>query len=160
MGMDLLNILVRLMADGALVPIVLIGAYLLLFRIKNSDKFAAYSRILMSGLTAYLVAKYMSAIYHPATERPFELMGVAAGAAYLPNPGFPSDHALFSTAILYAVWFETRAKNWSILLAILVLTVCVGRVAALVHTPLDVIGGVVAASAGALWYFTPRRTKA
>ena len=160
MSMDLVNIFVRLMADGALLPIVVIGVWLLLFKVKKSDKFAAYSRILMAGLTAYLVAKYMSAVYHPAAERPFELMGVAAGAAYLPDPGFPSDHALFSTAILYAVWFETRSKLWTRVLIVLVLMVCVGRVLALVHTPLDVIGGVVAASVGALWYLTPRLKKA
>ena len=62
MSMDLVNIFVRLMADGALLPIVVIGVWLLLFKVKKSDKFAAYSRILMAGLTAYLVAKYMSAV--------------------------------------------------------------------------------------------------
>jgi membrane-associated phospholipid phosphatase len=35
---------------------------------------------------------------------------------------------------------------------VLTLMVCLGRVLALVHTPLDVIGGIVVASVGALWY--------
>jgi membrane-associated phospholipid phosphatase len=40
----------------------------------------------------------------------------------------------------------------TIILATLTVIVCVGRVLALVHTPLDVIGGVLVAFVGALWY--------
>jgi membrane-associated phospholipid phosphatase len=80
------------------------------------------------------------------------MLGVEAKASFLKNPGFPSDHILFCTAITLAVWFETRKKNISILLLILTLLVGVGRVVGLVHTPLDVLGGIVIASLGALWY--------
>lgn len=108
----------------------------------------------MAGLTSLLVAKFMATLYQPTGERPFEILGVAPGAAYLNNPGFPSDHALFATAIAYAVWFETRHKVLSWILAGLVVLVCIGRVLALVHTPLDVTGGIVAATIGAGWYLT------
>lgn len=149
-----MDLIIRIIADGLLVPIVLIGVYLLLFKVPNESKFEVYSRVLMAGLTTYLVAKYMSVLLPGEVERPFQAMGVAAGAAFLPNPGFPSDHALFSTAILYAVWFSTKLRGWSLALLVMVILVCVGRVLALVHTPLDIIGGVVAASFGALWYLT------
>lgn len=108
----------------------------------------------MAGLTAFLVAKFMATIYQPTGARPFELMGVTPGAAYLDNPGFPSDHALFVTSILLAVWFETRDKVLSSVLLALAIMVGLGRVIALVHTPLDVIGGVFAACVGAIWYLT------
>ena len=98
------------------------------------------------------MAKLLGAIYQPATERPFELLGLEAGASYLNNPGFPSDHALFATFLTLAVWFETRAKRIAMTLAVLTLLVCAGRVLALVHTPLDVLGGIVIACTGALWY--------
>jgi len=52
------------------------------------------------------------------------------------------------------VWFETRSKVLGIILLILTLLVCVGRVLALVHTPLDVIGGLLVATVGAGWYLT------
>lgn len=71
---------------------------------------------------------------------------------FLSNAGFPSDHALFTAFLTLAVWFETRRKAVTIVLASLTAVVCVGRVLALVHTPLDVAGGLVIASAGALWY--------
>jgi membrane-associated phospholipid phosphatase len=147
---------IRLIADGTLVPVVLIGIYALLFKVPSSHRYAAYCRILMAGLTTYLVAKYMATLYQPVGERPFELLGVAPGAAYLNNPGFPSDHALFSASILFAVWFETKSKLLSGILVVLVVLVCVGRVLALVHTPLDILGGLIAATVGASWYLTPQ----
>lgn len=151
---------IRLIADGAVIPIILIGIYALVFKVKSDKRYEAYCRILMAGLTAYLVAKLLATLYQPSGERPFELLGVAPGAAYLPNPGFPSDHALFVTAITLAVWFETKSKVLTSVMAVLVVLVCIGRVLALVHTPLDVIGGILVAFVGAGWYLTapsPRR---
>jgi len=146
------DFLIRLIADIAVVPVVLLGAYALLFKVPKGQRFAAYSRVLMAGLTAYMLAKFIGTIYQPSELRPFELLGVEPGAAFLDNPGFPSDHALFVAAITLAVWFETKQKVISIILASLVLLICVGRVIALVHTPLDVVAGVAIAMVGGLWY--------
>ena len=150
--MTILDILTHVIADGAVVLLILIGAYALLFKIPKGGRFEAYTRILMAGLTSYLIAKFVASIYQPSLERPFELMGVEAGALYLNNPGFPSDHALFVTAITAAVWFETRMKKTTLVLVCLVVLICLGRVIALVHTPLDVIGGIVIGLVGAVWY--------
>jgi len=149
-----MHLLIRLIADGTLVPIVLIGLYALVFMVAKKSRYEAYCRVLMAGLTALLVAKLMAQLYHPTGERPFEVLGLTADAAYLPNPGFPSDHALFATAITYAVWAETHSKKLAILLAVLTVVMCIGRVLALVHTPLDIVGGMVAATVGAGWYLT------
>ena len=153
-----MNFLIRFMADYAVILVVLIGAWAILFKVPKGHRFQAYSRILMAGLTAYLLAKFLATIYQPETLRPFQLAGVQPGAAFLPNPGFPSDHALFVTAIACAVWFETRMKKLSIFLAIMVVVICVGRVWAGVHTPLDVTAGVIIALVGALWYSNKPRT--
>lgn len=153
------ELIIRIIADGAVIPVVLIGAYMLLFKIPRGQRFEAYSRVLMAGLTAYLIAKFAAVIYQPALERPFELLGAEAGALFLNNPGFPSDHALFVTAITCAVWFETRHKLVSIILATLVLLICIGRVLALVHTPMDVIFGVIIGLLGALWYLERGKQK-
>jgi undecaprenyl-diphosphatase len=152
-----LQTLIRLLADGAVIPVVILAGYALLFRVPKGGRFQAYARILMAGLTAYLIAKLIGSIYQPAYERPFELLGVQAGASYLNNPGFPSDHALFTTFLTLAVWFETRWKAGTVVMAVLTLMVCAGRVLALVHTPLDVIGGVVIAAVGALWYVNAKK---
>jgi membrane-associated phospholipid phosphatase len=146
------ELIIRIIADGAVVPIVLIGAYMLVFKVPKEQRLQAYARVLMAGLTAYLLAKLISVVYQPSGERPFELLGTVAGASFLNNPGFPSDHALFITAITCAVWFETKRKAITIILVGLTITVCIGRVLALVHTPADVIGGVLIALIGAVWY--------
>jgi membrane-associated phospholipid phosphatase len=153
-----MEILIRLIADGAVIPVILIGVYALVYKIPSGHRYEAYCRILMAGLTAYLLAKFMATLYQPTGLRPFELQGVAAGAAYLNNPGFPSDHALLVMAITLAVWFETKSKVLTLILAVLVVLVCVGRVLALVHTPLDVAGGLLAATVGAGWYLTAAHT--
>lgn len=142
-------------------PIVaLIGAYTLLFKLpKKSKRSQAYARVVMAGLTSLLVAKIVASFYQPDAARPFVEMGVAAKAAYLDNAGFPSDHVLFTMAIALAVWFETKRKNVAILLFVLVALVGLGRIFALVHTPLDVLGGLLFACFGALWYFTKSTEK-
>jgi membrane-associated phospholipid phosphatase len=145
------EVIVKLLADASVVPVVIIGAWALLM-IPHREKYRAYSRILMAGLTAYLVAKLIGAVFQPEVLRPFEKLGVEAGASFLNNPGFPSDHVLFCTAITLAVWFETRrVKTTAVLIAFTVL-VAIGRVLGLVHTPLDVVGGIAIACVGALWY--------
>jgi membrane-associated phospholipid phosphatase len=146
------ELLIRLLADITIIPVVLIASGVLLFKVPKGKRWQAYSRIMMAGLTAFLIAKLLATVYQPADLRPFELMGVNPGALYLNNPGFPSDHTLLVAVLTLAVWFETRMKKITILLAILTILICIGRVLALVHTPLDVIGGVVIALIGALWY--------
>lgn len=146
---------IQIIADWAVVPVVLIGAWSLLVYVPKGRRFEAYARVLLAGLTVYMVAKFVGTIYQPATERPYELLGLAPGASYLDNPGFPSDHALFVAAIACAVWFETKRRRVSLVLALFVIVVCVGRVVALVHTPADVIAGVFIALLGAAWYMQP-----
>lgn len=147
-----MDVVIRIIADGAVIPIVLIGAWALLFRVPKGQRFAAYSRVLMAGLTAYMIAKFAGAVYQPEGMRPFELMGVDPGASYLDNPGFPSDHVLFVTAITLSVWFETRMRGMTLVLIVLSALVAVGRVMALVHSPIDVVGGIAFALIGAVWY--------
>lgn len=143
--------MIQLIADGLIIPIALAGGLALWFWTPK-PKLQYYTYGLMAGLTSLLVAKLMSVIYHPAIERPFQLLGEQAGALYIDNPGFPSDHALFVTVIVLAVYALTGRKKFALVLAILALLVCIGRVIALVHTPLDVIGGVLAGLVGGLWY--------
>jgi undecaprenyl-diphosphatase len=144
--------IIRLIADGMVLPIVGIAAYVLLFKVPKGRRVYAYSRIILAGLTAFLFAKLIGTVFQPEMLRPFEELGVTPGASFLDNPGFPSDHMLFVTAIVLAVWAETRMKKTTLVLACMALLVGVGRVLALVHTPFDIIGGVLIAILGALWY--------
>lgn len=154
-----MDVIIKIIADWLVVLVVLIGGYVLLFRLPNKQRYQTYLRVLMAGLTAYVVAKIIGLLYQPVELRPFELLGANPGASFLNNPGFPSDHALFVMAITLAVWFGAKQRKLAIVCLILTILVGVGRILALVHTPLDVIGGFIIAWAGVFWYFLPKSHK-
>ena len=147
-----MDIIVKVMADGLMLPLVLTALYGLVFLVPNVVRYDRYTRIFMAGLTSYWLAKVLGFLWQPEQLRPFEKLGLDAGASYLNNPGFPSDHALFAAFLTIAVAYGTRSKLLTSLMVVFTLLICLGRVAALVHTPLDVIGGVFVAALGAIWY--------
>lgn len=147
-----MEVVITVIADWLMFPLAGLAGYALLFLTPRKGRLMQMRRVFMAGLTAYVAAKLIALVFQPADLRPFELLGVAPGAAYLNNPGFPSDHALFAMFLTLAVWFSTRHRAVSGVMLALTLVVCVGRVVALVHTPLDVIGGLVIACVGAVWY--------
>ena len=147
-----MQFVISVLADWMLVPIGLIAVYMLFWRVRGTDRYDRYTHIFMAGITSYFLAKVAAHIWQPTGLRPFEQIGAQAGATYLNNPGFPSDHALFAMFLTLAVWYATRNKTATIAMAILTLLLCVGRVLALVHTPLDIVGGIGIALLGGIWY--------
>lgn len=148
----LMDIIIRFLADGLVVIIALVAVWALLAKVKGRDRYDIYTYIFMAGATSYILAKFIGSLWQPEQLRPFEQLGLNPGAAYLNNPGFPSDHALLAFFLVFAVWFATRSRKLTIALAVLAVLMCVGRVLALVHTPLDVTGSLIIAAIGALWY--------
>lgn len=145
--------MLRFFADGLLVAVLLVsvvaGVWWIVKARPNMKQVIPH--ILMAGLSALLAGKLMS-FWQPTSERPFESLGVEAGAAYMNNPGFPSDHALLATVVVMTLFVLTPYKKLSVGLIGAVLLMCIARVVALVHTPVDVVGGVVAGLVGTLWY--------
>lgn len=147
-------------ADGLLIVIALVAVSLgivWLWRSKPDLKQVA-SYAIMAGLTSLLAGKLMS-FWQPSAVRPFVEKGVEAGAAYIDNPGFPSDHALLATVIVMALYFLTPYRKTSYVLMGLVVVMSVARVLGLVHTPLDVVGGTFAGIVGVVWYLKARTDK-
>jgi len=134
------DLLIKFMADYLVVPIVLIGLWALLLRTPPAVRYQRVGRAVLMGLSALLIAKIASLLYQG--QRPFVALGEAPKAAYLANPGFPSDHVLFVFAITAAVWATTRDVKLTAALLIMSCLVALGRILALVHTPIDVLGGI------------------
>ena len=147
-----MDVIIKILADYLLVPIVLLAGWLLLFKAQKRGRYDRYTRVLMAGLTSYWFAKVIGNLWQPETLRPFEQLHTRPLASYLGNAGFPSDHVLFAMFLTLAVWYVTRKSLWTVIMLLLTLSVAVGRVLALVHSPLDVLGGVVVACIGGLWY--------
>ena len=159
----LYDLLVLLIADYMVVPVAALTGWMIL-TLPKDVRYQAACRLVMSALTALLVARLLGVVYQPAEARPYLLLGVPAGASALDNPGFPSDHALFVTTVAVAVWFETRHKAATLILAGMAILVCLGRVMAYVHTPLDVVvGALIAVVVGVIWHwpilFKPNRLR-
>lgn len=147
-----MDIIIRLLADGLVIVVALVAVWALLVKVKGKNKYDIYTHVFMAGVTSYILAKLIGSLWQPEQLRPFERLGLDPGAAYLNNPGFPSDHALLAFFLVFAVWFATRSRKLTITLAVLAVLMCAGRVLALVHTPLDVTGSLVIAAIGSLWY--------
>jgi undecaprenyl-diphosphatase len=152
--------MLRFLADDTLILVLAVSGLVLLYDgVKNQVR-QYYPYLIMAGLTSLLVGKLLSIAYQPAVERPFIMHGVAPGAAFINNPGFPSDHALLGVAAVLGVYALTRRKWLGLVLALVIVVMMIARIFALVHTPLDIIGGIVAGLSGGLWYIGMRKTKA
>lgn len=146
---------IKFIADGLLLVILGVaggaGLFYLVGKTKQFKDVASYA--IMAGLTSLLIGKLVSMVYQPSKTRPYLELGKSAGAAYIDNPGFPSDHALLATVVVLMLYVLTPYRKLALLLAVLVVVMSAGRVAALVHTPLDVFAGIAIGLVGGLWYF-------
>lgn len=147
-------VLTRILADGLMVIMVLLAAFLLLVKLRRSliSRYDTYARIMLAGLSVYFTAKLVATFWQPETLRPFEKLGVEAGASYLNNPGFPSDHTLLAGFLTVTVWYATGSRTLTLAMAIMAAGIAIGRVLALVHTPLDVMGGLAISFIALAWY--------
>lgn len=142
--------LIQFLADGLVIPLVLIGAIAVL-RLPRAQRQQTIVRGTLMALTALWFAKVASLLYQGT--RPFEQLGVAPGASFLPNPGFPSDHALLVFVVVAVVYAGTKLHALSVMLLAAALLVATGRVLALVHSLADVVGSLVCVLlAAVLWY--------
>ena len=148
--------LIKFGADGLLFVIAGASAIAFLMAQRWRKWPIVLPTVVMAGLTSLLVGKVLSLLYQPSVERPFITLGQQAGAAYINNPGFPSDHMLLGTVIVLIVWFMTPYRKVAILLTVLLLLMGAARVLALVHTPLDIVGGLLAGLSGGIWYLKHR----
>lgn len=149
---QLVDVLIWFSADGAMIAAGLLALYVFAFVVPRDKWWYWGWRIFVAGVTTYLAAKLLGYFYQPNELRPYQLMGVEPRASYLPNPGFPSDHVLFSTFLTLAVWFSTKRREFAAAMLILTLIVGIGRVWALVHAPIDVLGGLLIPLIGIIWY--------
>lgn len=144
-----MNMLIAFCAQYLLL-FVIAGVVIAWLQCTRQMKIQFLSTIILAGILALLVAVFARSLYYDP--RPFVTQHIAPLIPHAPDNGFPSDHALLTmtlTAVTY--FFNKKAAAW-----MFVITVLVGfsRIAANVHSPLDIAAGwVIGIAASTLAYY-------
>ena len=151
------NEIIVFAADYLIVIIALLAVFFWWRQTKALKKEIIW-RAAISFPIIFIISRIMGALYY--NPRPFVLLNVTPFVAHIADNGFPSDHTLLSAASAALVF--SFNKKWGAVLFILAILVGVGRVAALVHHPVDILGSLAAASVAmvAVYYaerFSKRR---
>jgi undecaprenyl-diphosphatase len=134
-----------------LIPVLALTAWLQAGKqLKKQMLIAAVSAIILAAIVDKLAGKLY---YDP---RPFVSQNIKPLIAHAADNGFPSEHTLFSTTLAILLYIYRPRLG----LAGLVIAAVVGtaRVAAHVHSPIDIIGGAaIGLAAGLGGYAIGRR---
>ena len=118
---------------------VIAGVYLL-----RQDKQGRKKLVILACISlplAYIIAKLGSLLYFDP--RPFVTGNFTPLIPHAPDNGFPSDHTLISAAIASVIYCMHKHLGWFLLL--LAFLVGASRVAAGVHSWVDIFGSIVIA---------------
>lgn len=102
-----------------------------------SDKKRMFITSAIAGIIAVVSAQIASKLYYDP--RPFTHGTVKALFDHGADNGFPSDHSWFAMTLSALIYMYNRQLGYGAL----ILTVIIGwaRVAAHVHSPIDIVGG-------------------
>lgn len=129
-----------------LIVFVGIGLVVAWLRVGNREKKQFLVATLFAGIIAVVVSRIASHLYYDP--RPFVTQHVKPLIAHAADNGFPSDHALLTMTLTAATYFFS--KKIAAVMFVLTLIVGAARIAAKVHSPLDIAGGWVIGALGAL----------
>lgn len=118
--------------------VVLIGLIVWL-QLPRRHKLELALALIVAVIIAVIIDKIAGWLYYDP--RPFTNHSFKPLVAHTADNGFPSEHTLY-TFMISAVIYAYR-RNLAILAAGLALLVGISRVAAYVHSPIDIIGGII-----------------
>ena len=124
--------------------IAVVGLYWL--TTANRDKISLGLRLVVGGVIALALAKVGAHFYYDT--RPFVRNHVKPLIAHANDNGFPSDHALLASFLGFTMLAYSRGVG----LLLLAMAALIGgaRVAAHIHSPIDIVGSFVFAGIAAL----------
>ncbi len=121
-------------------------AVLVWLRLPSRQKTELLAWGVLGGALAYLLVKLAGALFYDT--RPFVANHTAPLFAHPADNGFPSDHTALTMFVALCVLQYSR--RWGIVLIVLSLLIGASRVAAGIHTPLDILGAIAIAAIAAL----------
>ena len=110
--------------------------------------------IIAAGVVAVILTKLAGKLYyHP---RPFVVQNITPLISHAADNGFPSEHTVLAMTLTSTLYYYRRGLAG--LALILTLLVGWGRVAAHVHSWIDIAGGlVIGAAAGVFGYWLTKK---
>jgi undecaprenyl-diphosphatase len=123
----------------------------------NGPRFASWRRAAVAAGFSAALGLAAGALISDLVDRarPFvaDPGGVHLFAAHAADAGFPSDHATAAFAIAVAIFL--RKRRWGIVALVAAALLSVGRVAAGLHYPSDVLAGAALGAAAAICLWLP-----
>jgi undecaprenyl-diphosphatase len=119
-----------------------------IYQASKRDRKTLVISFIVAGIAAVILDKLGGKLYYDP--RPFVSHNVTPLIQHSADNGFPSEHTIFSMTIAVLLFYYRRRLG--VLAIIVAYIVGAARVAAHVHSPIDIIGAIVmaivAASAG------------
>jgi undecaprenyl-diphosphatase len=137
----------------AAVAIILIYIF---FKIPKKQRLQMLIGLVLAVIVAGILDKIAGKLYYDP--RPFVSHSVKPLIAHAPDNGFPSEHTIAAMTISTFIYFYR--KKFAMMAFILTLIIGAARVAAHVHSPIDIIGGLVIGTAAGWtgFYLAPKVT--
>lgn len=136
-------------AQYLIIGVALVYAYIF-FKLPANQRKQFIAVTLLALIIAAILDKLAGKVYYDP--RPFVSHNVRPLFPHGADNGFPSDHTLFSTTIAAVLYFYR--KKFAAIAFVLAVVIGSARVAAHVHSPNDIIGGLVlGAIAGWIGYY-------
>ncbi len=139
--------------------LVMLGAGVAWLKTARDQRLKFLASIVVAGMLAYALAKIAGKLYYDP--RPFVAEHIKSLVQHAADNGFPSDHALLTATLAVVTYFYN--KKIAMGMALLTIIVGVARILAAVHSPLDIAGGWILGSTGAIvsyyivmWYWQTR----
>ncbi len=150
-----MNTIITLGAEYLYIPVALLSLYFLWAEGKSKRKSIIIFAIISLPLTL-AIARIAGHFYYDP--RPFVVGNFTPLVPHAPDNGFPSDHALLSSALAALVFVFNKKKG--VVTGILALLIGYFRVASGVHHWVDIIGSfVISAFTAASVYLVLSRYK-
>jgi undecaprenyl-diphosphatase len=119
-----------------LIPLAWVAIWL---RIDKKQKREMLIATALALVFAVILDKIAGSLFYDT--RPFVSQSITPLITHSADNGFPSEHTLFSLVIAGVLWFYNKRIGTAALIVVAI--VGCARVAAKVHSPADIIGGVI-----------------
>lgn len=145
----MMDSIIKFCAKDLIFILVLVFLYAAFKTPKNQRKQLLIALIL-AGLIAAILDKLAGKIYYDP--RPFVAHNVKPLISHSADNGFPSEHTVLAATLSTLIYFYR--KQLTVVAFALTLIIGISRIAAHVHSPIDIVGGLaIGGIAGKAGYY-------